>query len=158
MLSCLDSLISGLNTLTKTAELERLERALLAGSPTFSKLTPQCEFSEVNYKRQKLAGSEWYDLWLICWQAGQSSPIHDHQGSNCAFRIMTGVATEHVYEPITADTVREIGVNTYQSGELCVAAGGDIHRIANAETVQPLVTLHLYSPPLRMNYYREALS
>ena len=95
---------------------------------------------------------------LLCWKPGQESAIHDHEGSSCAFRIVQGVSTEEVYRKTgksrgETPLVESIGKTHYQPGEVCLAQDQAIHKILNESPKSDLVTLHIYSPPLHMNYY-----
>jgi cysteine dioxygenase len=114
------------------------------------------EFGEINYKRNKIASGDWYDLWVICWKSGQSSPIHDHKDSSCAFRVIEGLATEQVYRLTdTPGMVCLDGQKQYGTGSVVRAYHGDIHRISNDVEETSMVTVHIYSPPLQMTYYAE---
>ena len=83
----------------------------------------------------------------ITWRAGQDTPIHDHNGSDCAFLIVEGTSTETVYELNEDNLAVPSRVRHYAPGEVCAAGEPDIHRISN-ETDGDLINLHVYTPPL----------
>ena len=143
----LDVLSSGLSRLDLT-------RDDLSG---FSIFDAEC------YCRNQLRMGKAYEALLICWKPGQCSPIHDHAGSSCAFRVLQGECSETVYEPVDSQqpggpagtigvggrqqNVVSIGCNTEPEGFVCATQDADIHSVANFGT-DNLQTLHIYSPPL----------
>jgi cysteine dioxygenase len=96
-----------------------------------------------------------YQALVLCWRNGQRSPIHDHQGSSCAVKVLRGLALETIFQRaangmIYADYSRELG-----EGSITASQDADIHQISNLQPdSHDLVTLHIYSPPLLcMNTY-----
>ncbi len=132
---------------------------LREASLDMSDVSRYCSFSESAYQRNPLRVTEAYELLLLCWMSGQASPIHDHFGSRCIFRIMQGTATEIRCQDLGRvregrNLVRSIGTGTYSVGEVCMSESLDIHEVANREPAgNHLVTMHLYSPPLHMRVY-----
>ena len=47
-------------------------------------------FREECYARNLVSASELFELLVICWQPGQVSPIHDHQGQRCWMGVLEG--------------------------------------------------------------------
>lgn len=139
--------------LTGPADLDKLEELLRHANVTREDMVVACKFNDVSYARNMLAKSNWYQLLVICWRYGQSSPIHDHYGSSCGVRVIDGVATETHYLESRPGFVQPTDTIHYQKDEVCVTSGGDIHLITNEQPKQDLITLHLYSPPLQMNFY-----
>ena len=99
------------------------------------------------YQRNIIKRTEHYEMVAITWRPGQATPIHDHDGSDCAFLIVEGTSTETIYE--TDDNGRAVpsAVRDYAPGEICAAEEPDIHRISN-DTDGNLINLHVYTPPL----------
>lgn len=152
-------LLRYLNSLSQKMELPLLEQALLESDLSIDDVQDACIFGDKNYHRNKIACSDWYDLLVICWKPGQASAIHDHTASSCGFKILTGVATEQVYERTgnrddEGEFVRGVSQRSYACGEICLAQDQDIHRISNESASEKLVTLHVYSPPLHMSFYK----
>jgi cysteine dioxygenase len=106
-------------------------------------------FSPDEYVRNLLLTGPAYQALLLCWRNGQVSPIHNHRGSNCGVRVLSGVATETTFVRAASGAIVMTGSRELPDGHICLSADTDIHRISN---LQPdgadLVTLHLYSPPL----------
>jgi cysteine dioxygenase len=155
----LSNLHAYLETLTSRADLHKLSGLLAELKIHADELADETSFSETTYKRNKLASSDWYDLLLMCWRSGQATKIHDHTASSCAFKILKGVATETRFERIEGvrgqhGYVSAIGApRDYKCGQICAAQDQEIHRIANDQLGEDLITLHIYSPPLQMAFY-----
>jgi hypothetical protein len=89
------------------------------------------------------------EVWLICWDIGQDTLLHDHGGSVGAFTVTRGSLLEDfgaVHRPGLA-TRRHVAGDT-------VGFGTDyLHNLVNVG-IEPTVSIHAYSPPLRaMNFY-----
>ncbi|RIL11125.1 MAG: hypothetical protein DCC75_02975 [Proteobacteria bacterium] len=122
-------------------------------------IAPFCIFGDEGYRRNLVSRSDWYELLVLCWKAGQKSPVHDHCGSSCVFKIIEGAATE-IRGELTSEhrnkvkLVRPSAVEVYGGGSVCASTSSDIHEIVNTNPGgSDLITLHVYSPPLHMNVY-----
>jgi len=142
-----------LDALNMRMDLETVGHLLLESNITIDDVRNQCSFQQSHYKRNKLASGKWYDLLLICWKPGQSSLIHDHNGSSCGFKVLSGTCTELRYEKDENNRVSVCGKDSVAAGSLCLARDADIHRVLNESDSDDLVTLHIYSPPLQMTLY-----
>jgi cysteine dioxygenase len=87
-----------------------------------------------------------FEFILICWDVGQTSPIHDHPESGCLLKILQGGLKEELYrniedEPMAiVDTMLSEGSVSYRESNRI------LHRIDNSSGL-PTVSLHIYSPP-----------
>ena len=106
-----------------------------------------CYTEDNGYQRNIIKKTEHYEMVAITWRAGQETPIHDHVGSDCAFLIVEGTATETIYELNDEGLAFSTDVRNYAPGEICAAEEPDIHRISN-DTDHNLINLHVYTPPL----------
>lgn len=154
MLQGLVKMIRHMDGLTEAATTEHMADLISRANVTRQDLINACKFSDKTYARNTLAKSDWYQLLVICWRYGQGSPIHDHEGSNCAVRIVDGIATETMFEDLGNGLVEPVCTRELNADELCTANDRDIHVIENRQPDKELITLHLYSPPLQMNYFR----
>jgi cysteine dioxygenase len=105
-------------------------------------------FDPARYRRNPVAEGPHFQLLVVCWRSGQRSPIHSHDGSACGLKVVSGIATEVAYDVVT-NPARPQPISTRRLGPAAVATSfdRDVHRITAAEG--DLVTLHVYSPPLR---------
>jgi cysteine dioxygenase len=101
---------------------------------------------------------------VMAWLPGQRSPIHDHGGSACAVRVVSGAALELLYEKRDDGRVVATGERRLTSGDMTSSFDDDIHSFGNAADAPAsprdiLVTIHVYSPPLQpTRKYVEAAS
>jgi cysteine dioxygenase len=106
-------------------------------------------FDDEHYKRNLLRLGNSYAALVLCWRDGQRSPIHDHRGSACGVRVITGVASETVYECGSDRLLVRGETRTYPAGHVCGSYDADIHEMYNDQgDGRELVTLHVYTPPL----------
>ncbi|HEV7652966.1 MAG TPA: cysteine dioxygenase family protein [Actinophytocola sp.] len=89
------------------------------------------------------------EVWLICWDMGQDTLLHDHGGSVGAFTVTRG----SLVEDFGATRGRRLRTRRHNAGDT-VGFGVDyLHNLVNVST-EPTVSVHAYSPPLRaMNFY-----
>ncbi|KAI8871728.1 cysteine dioxygenase type I, partial [Ramicandelaber brevisporus] len=124
-------------------------------------------FDKYRYTRNLVdAGVEGaeYNLIVLCWGPGHQSAIHDHANSHCVMKVLSGNLTETRYawpNPNEA-TPSEVSDEDAKSMEVMqkMTLGKDevtyihdrigLHRVSNASDSEPAVSLHLYSPPIRI--------
>lgn len=153
---CLAEVITYLETLRGRADLRVLERLLLNLAITRSDIEESCTFGQRGYRRNTIARSEHYELLALCWRSGHCTPIHDHKGVSCAFKVIHGVGTEIRFKLTSAGMVCPCATIQMPPGYVCSADDDDIHQVANMQAPgADLITLHCYSPPIsRMNTFR----
>ena len=146
----LSPLLDYLASLDGRADLAVLSRLLQNLAVTRADLGAACRFGADRYQRNRIAESDWYELVCLCWSSGQRTPIHDHRGSSCAFRVVEGVATETAFEPTPSGLICPCGSRQHGAGCVCASEEDDCHQVANTQPAgEDLITLHIYSPPLR---------
>jgi hypothetical protein len=89
------------------------------------------------------------EVWLICWDLGQDTLLHDHGGSVGAFAVAKGA----LLEDYGAKHVPTLRTRRHITGSV-VGFGADyVHNLVNVGR-ELTVSIHAYSPPLRvMNFY-----
>lgn len=88
------------------------------------------------------------DVWLLSWQRGHFTDLHDHGDSAAAFAVIGGELAEHRVE----NSGHRVTFRRTAGSTTWVAPGvvHDVHA-----TAAPSVSVHAYSPPLtEMTYYR----
>jgi predicted metal-dependent enzyme (double-stranded beta helix superfamily) len=94
---------------------------------------------------------------LIAWLPGQFSDIHDHDGVECVFRVLRGIALEQRYSLDGDGHARLVSEDRYLPGSVVLSTDEDIHALGNdAASAETLITLHVYRPEARMRVYRPA--
>ncbi|WP_157889248.1 cysteine dioxygenase [Chromobacterium subtsugae] len=126
-------------------DIRGFHRSLRLGRADFA---PFWLFGDSQYRRNRIYADDFCELLLLCWRSGQRSQIHNHRGSLCGVRVLQGVATETVFEETPAGLLASRETRELAAGSLVINGDQDIHQIANQQDGD-LVTLHLYSPPLR---------
>ena len=146
----LQPLLEYLDALTEPADLATLRKLLEELDITRADLAPACEFDDADYRRILIKDSKWYEVVCICWKSGQRTPIHDHQGTSCAFRVIEGIATETKFERSPSGLVYPTSSEHQGAGYICASSETDIHQVANIQGEgSELINLHIYSPHLR---------
>ena len=127
-------------------------------------------FDKCKYTRNLIATGKdsRFGLMILAWGPGQKSPIHDHNGSHCIMRVLEGTLIETLYTRKLGDTgmdsdlsftsetsleaseiyekTRETELKSGQTAYIHDKIGW--HRVSNASTDKPAVSLHLYAPPI----------
>ena len=151
----LAELISYLDSVKGRADLRKLTELLKGIKVSRADVAPACNFGEAGYRRNRIAGSEHYELLALCWRSGDRTPIHDHQGVSCAFKVVEGKGTEIRFTATDSGLICPVATIPLEPGYVCSADDADIHEVANFQAKgHDLITLHIYSPPIRkMNTY-----
>ena len=154
----LESIVKYLSGLRQRADLAVLWSLLAQVDITRCDIAPCCNFGQKGYKRNTISASPWYELLALCWRSGDYTPIHDHEGVSCAFKVIEGVGTEIRFRHTPSGLICPAQVVEMTPGYICAANDADIHQVTNMQAPgQDLITLHIYSPPIRqMNVYQFA--
>jgi predicted metal-dependent enzyme (double-stranded beta helix superfamily) len=102
-------------------------------------------FDPDHYSRVVLFRDEFVEVALICFGPGQTSSVHDHQGSNCVISVQSGKAMECVFE-WRGDELALATYHDLRPGDVSGLDGHEIHQISNLH-VNGTVLLNFYSPP-----------
>ena len=107
------------------------------------------------YLRNLIYAGPAYQALVLCWRSGQRSPIHDHTGSSCGVKVISGVATETTFAVAPNDMVYALSSRHLPAGSTCASQDADVHQMSNLQPAgADLITLHIYSPALvYMNMY-----
>ncbi len=119
---------------------------------------PYGVFREDRYSRNLIRESPHYEVYCMCWRSGQRSRIHDHEGSHCGLRVLDGIMTNIDFEKVAEGLARPVRTIIAYPGTIDGRIENDIHQVANLQPIgEDLMTLHVYSPPLRhMKVYQPA--
>jgi cysteine dioxygenase len=108
-------------------------------------------FDPALYTRNLVARNEQFEMLVLCWSAGQESPIHDHAGQHCFMAVLEGQIEELQYAlpagggpgrlRLTTRRTLERGQVAYIHDRIA------LHKVRPAGG-RPAVSLHLYSRPI----------
>tara|TARA_Y100000780_G_C13621221_1_gene392618 strand:- start:263 stop:718 length:456 start_codon:yes stop_codon:yes gene_type:complete len=103
-----------------------------------------CSFNDLNYKRNLIHRDKLFDIYLICWNTKQFSPIHDHPKNGCLLKILDGELKEELYN-FTNDKLVKIKTNILKKNNISYLEHNKVlHKIINFNN--KTVSLHIYSP------------
>ena len=93
------------------------------------------------------------DVWLISWTTEQGTELHDHGGSSGAFTVVEGTLTETTWSGGLQQTPGRLVDHERGGGDTVAFGPHYVHDVRN-HGEEVAVSVHAYSPPLRlMNYY-----
>lgn len=105
-------------------------------------------FSAEPYTRVSIHRDDQIEIVVICFSSGQTSSVHDHQGSNCAIRVVRGKVMECLFA--RADGKLHMHAHHYvHTGEISGLDGEQIHQLSNLDP-EGTVLLNFYSPPFKL--------
>ncbi|XP_033220348.1 cysteine dioxygenase type 1 isoform X2 [Belonocnema kinseyi] len=117
------------------------------------------KFDRYRYTRNLVdEGNGRFNLIALCWGEGHGSAIHDHADAHCVMKILQGELCETTYAwparkkdgdcSEAPQELRVIGKTTFGLNDVAYINDNiGLHRVENSSTVNPAVSLHLYSPP-----------
>jgi cysteine dioxygenase len=144
----LAAFFSSLDFYSDRVPLDELTRRLEDLSCDIEDVRDHLVFGKESYRRNLMHAGPAYHALVLCWRAGQRSPIHDHRGSSCAVRVLKGVASETQFEKTREGLIYPSFTRKMPAGSVCASQDADIHQMSNLQSGLDLVTLHIYSPPL----------
>ena len=97
-------------------------------------------------------GNDYYNVLILCWGPNHQSPIHDHANSHCLMKVLDGELEEIMYNaPTDTEEMTEkrklkltLDKTTYIHDKI------GIHKVGNPSSTQGAVSLHIYSPPIKI--------
>jgi cysteine dioxygenase len=141
--------LAELDRYDRRVPLDELTRRLEQLDIDFDDVRCHANFGSDHYQRNLLHNGKAYSALVLCWRAGQRSPIHDHRGSSCGVKVIKGVATETFFDRTPHGHVYATGSRALNQGAVCGSQDDDLHQMSNLQAPgQDLITLHIYSPPL----------
>jgi cysteine dioxygenase len=115
---------------------------------TYEEADLPIHFSTEPYTRIPIHRDESMEIVVICFAAGQTSSVHDHQGSNCVIRVVRGKVMECLFSRL-GDTLHMDFHHYVQVGEISGLDGQQIHQLSNLDPAGT-VLINFYSPPFKM--------
>ena len=106
------------------------------------------EYAEEKYVRRSIYRDDHLEIVVVCFGPGQSTSIHDHQGSNCVVNVVEGLIMETLFE-CEGDNYVPSGSRVLSPGSVSGLDGQQIHQVANL-CRSGSVLLNFYSPPFQV--------
>lgn len=131
-------------------DLVTLARLIRFGPEAWAALAPYLAFDQRQYRRVRLFRDEHWEGLLLCWLPGHATSVHDHGGSIGMSFVLSGTLTEERWRVAErGQPLAPLGAGEQSRGDHAVELLDTIHRVSNASQ-EPAVSLHVYSPPLRV--------
>mgnify|MGYP000435576540 CR=1 FL=1 len=110
---------------------------------------PFMHWDEEHYTRNCIDRTDDYELILLCWEAGQETPIHGHGGEECWVYALQGSIREHRQEWQEAQQVlRTVETSQMEAGDISYMDDNmGYHSLHNVGSGRAM-TLHLYMNPI----------
>ena len=102
-------------------------------------------FDNEKYVRTPIYKDDNLEIVCICFSPGQTSSVHDHQGSNCVIRVVSGKMLEQLFRDNGTHNVF-VSNHYLNAGDVSGLDGVAIHQISNVNK-EGTVLLNFYSPP-----------
>jgi cysteine dioxygenase len=148
-----------------TTRADVVEELLASWRPRLESLRPFVRYDPLRYARQRLFRCDAFELILMCWDEGQATPVHDHDGQSGWITVVEGELTVQEYDRLGGPSdLREIRceepsepglVPLAAAGRLVVPAGSAVAEAAAPEAIHRVgprlgraLSLHLYAGPL----------
>jgi uncharacterized NAD(P)/FAD-binding protein YdhS/predicted metal-dependent enzyme (double-stranded beta helix superfamily) len=146
----LAELVQRLDTLSPGAALADIARALEDVPLNADDVEAHIQPDRQSYHRSRVVLRKHYELLVMTWLPGQGSVPHDHTGSVCAVKVIRGRAVESSYSVAPDGYVDLEYEASVDEGEVSAGQDAGVHTLRNpAQTGEPLVTVHVYAPPLK---------
>lgn len=146
----LAQLIEKLDKMAPSPTLVDLAETLKSANLKLEDVAPFIQPNQRNYNRALVVLREHYELLVMTWLPGQASVPHDHAGSICIMQVLQGEAIEESFRIATDGYVDFDYETRVGSGEVTAGQDAGIHTVRNpSDASLPLVTVHLYAPPLK---------
>ena len=104
-------------------------------------------WNSARYTRNCIVRTDDFELVLLCWESGQDTAIHGHDGKECWVKVLSGAFEERTYR-MEGESFRSTGVRKLNPFEVTHANNADfLHSLSNASSGRAM-SLHLYIEPI----------
>jgi len=146
----LEELVERLHRFGPNLTLEDMAQVLKSANLSLSDVEPFVKSDPRSYQRYRIASADHFEALVMTWLPGQASSPHDHAGSKCVLQVLQGTAIESSFR-IAEDGYIDLEYeNSIATPGISAGQDAGIHAVRNSsDAAECLVTLHIYSPPLR---------
>ena len=113
-------------------------------------------WSSKKYTRNCLYKDPQFELILLCWNEGQETSIHDHDGEDCWVYLLEGQMEEVFYSVDSSNVLKEERTHSIEPHQLSFMNDRiGVHKLRNSFKGRS-ISLHLYAKPIEQcNFYCE---
>ncbi len=111
-------------------------------------------FHQSHYTRNLIFKNEFFEILILCWEPGQKTPIHDHEGQHCCMTVLRGTIESKNYVYVKSidfkGDLTPLLQETYNRGDVSYIDDEiGIHQLENpAINNRRACTLHVYYKPI----------
>lgn len=106
-------------------------------------------WSAKKYTRNCIYRDDIFELILLCWEKGQETSIHGHDGEDCWVYMLQGEMQEVYYTIDTQNYLREVHVQTLHPKHISFMNDSiGFHKLKNTYEGRS-ISLHLYARPIK---------
>lgn len=142
-ISSLSHLIHQLQSVTK----EKYKSIGVQLNIPLEEFLPYANWSDDHYTRNCIIREEKFELILLCWEAGQTTPVHCHGGEECWVYIVDGEIDESHYQFENDTLIKENTVKLTRGEKSFMSDEMGYHKLEN-NSAQRALSLHLYMEPI----------
>jgi len=144
IIQSIDELITELSEEERT----RYSHILRSMSIPVSDFESHGSWSSVCYTRNCIVANEKFELILLCWEAGQITPIHDHGGEECWVKIIQGEFKEVIYQNDESNQLSVVRSGIAKANDITYMIDSiGFHSLENISSKRSM-SLHLYAKPI----------
>lgn len=146
-MNSVDSL-EGLIKILNDAETSNHGKIIKEINIPISEFESYASWEEDGYTRNCIYRSDDYELILLCWDKGASTPIHGHDGQKCWVYQIEGEISEIRYEKFNSGDLFETNRIQLDLGKLTFMNNSmGYHKLSNGNERRAM-TLHAYVLPI----------
>ena len=149
------NLAGTIEELSNTAQhlrLPDLRKLIVNFTPDPAEIQPYVQFTDNRYSRNLVHKTSRFEVLVLCWRAGQRSPIHDHGDSLCTVYTVAGTLSADNYRKTEGGHLRADYSEDFKPGSVLSIQTSEIHQVSNLQGNDDLISLHFYLAPLENNY------
>lgn len=156
MAATLDDFIDGLCAIPEPEFTPERVSGFMGSTPVDpASLQRYLRYEPTHYTRNLIYKCQLFELMAVCWDVGQASRIHNHQGQNCWMAVPIGRLAVQNYEVVREDAARGF-CELREANRLVMDPGHPsfvepelpVHAVLNLpEYGQRATSLHVYSRP-----------
>lgn len=109
---------------------------------------PFAYWKEKGYARNCIKRTKDYELLLLCWNPGDKTPVHGHDGQDCWVYLVDGEMTEIRYQADDEENLTKTHTETLTGRRLTYMRDEMGYHMIKNNSNQRAMTLHIYALPI----------
>lgn len=143
--------IESLNDLVEAlyeGEFSQVESQITDLSLSKEELEPYSFWESEAYTRNCIAANEEFELLLLCWEPGQKTEVHCHNGQECWVKVIEGEFEELMYTLDENNFPQLQSQQTFDKTQISAIKNPDLFHSLENVSKKRAITLHLYHKPI----------